>query len=116
MAIVGQDLLQDGLEAAYEQTIGQYTDPANIALTLALKKYLPRMAAMLGLLESINFWWLLLAPSPIANDFTQARPENDEIQRRLQLKLMAHMSINWKTQYRADWEKTYLIVRPGGLL
>ena len=109
------DLIENFFENAYDDTVGKYVNPVDVAIEIALKKFLPTMAAMLEYAGNINFWWSLLAPSPLANDFTQAKFVNEEIQKILKNKLNPYLSPGWDDEYRRAWESAFGKVRPGGL-
>ena len=101
------------IEAYANDLLEDYTNPTNIALDIALKKYLPSLAAFLGLLSSgyAQAFFILLAPSPIANDFTQARLENEEINKLLRSKLDNFLLPNWPQKYDKVFYDSYLRIK-----
>jgi hypothetical protein len=84
-----QEMLNKAMEKLYDEALGKYLDPSSLAFNLALKKYLPRLAATLEFAGSavVSGFFVLLAPSPIANEFTEARPDNKEISALLMSKM-----------------------------
>lgn len=97
------------MESIFDDNVGKWLDPAAIALGIALKKYLPRLAAAVGMLASsiaIDFY-VVLAPSPIANEFTEARLANEEIHKILHTKLDAVLLAPWQTGYDEMISRTY---------
>ncbi|WP_298623228.1 hypothetical protein [uncultured Zoogloea sp.] len=76
-----QDRMEDALEKLWDESVGKYLDPADIALDAALERFAPTLAAMVGWLSApaTVFFYALLAPSPVANDFTEAKLANNEI-------------------------------------
>jgi hypothetical protein len=104
-----QQRLEAAGERLFDEAIGKYLDPAGIALDMALERYLPRLAALIGILNSgwVLGFYMLLAPSPIANDFTAAKPVNDEINKLLFDKLDAFMPLNWRDNYSSMMERAF---------
>ena len=84
-----QEMLRKTLEKFYDDAVGKYLDPASLAFELALAKYLPRLAAVLEFAGSANViaFVVLLAPTPIANDFTEAGVNNKTINELLKSKM-----------------------------
>lgn len=76
-----QVMLQQVTEKLYDEALGKYLDPASLAFGLALAKYLPKLAAALEFAGSVAVtgFIVLIAPSPVANDFTEAGSDNKEI-------------------------------------
>lgn len=76
-----QERIEDKLQDLWDDAVGQYLDPAALAWAMALAKYAKTLAAMLEWMSApaAAAFYVLLAPSPIANDFTAAKPENTEI-------------------------------------
>jgi hypothetical protein len=76
-----QIMLQHLTEKLYDEALGKYLDPASLAAGLALAKYLPKLAAAVEFAggAAVTTFIVLLAPSPVANDFTEAGPENKKI-------------------------------------
>jgi hypothetical protein len=104
-----QDMMEVLMESFFDDTVGKWLDPAAIAFSMALKKYLPRLAAAVGMLTSpiaIGFY-VVLAPSPIANEFTEARLANEEIHRILRTKLDAALPAPWQTGYDEMMSRAY---------
>ena len=76
-----QARLLQAMDALWEEALGKYLDPASLAWELLLAKYAKTLSGILewgGGPAAIAFY-ALLAPSPIANDFTAAKPENETI-------------------------------------
>jgi len=80
-----QTRLESALEGLWDEGVGKYLDPSTIAWEMLLARHAKTLSAMLELLRAPGaiFFYALLAPSPIANDFTAAKPENEEIARLL---------------------------------
>jgi hypothetical protein len=76
-----QVMLQQLTEKLYDEALGKYLDPASLAFGLALAKYLPKLAAALEFAggAAVSGFIVLLAPSPVANEFTEAGPDNTAI-------------------------------------
>ena len=76
-----QQRLEDVLQKLWDESVGQYLDPAALAWAMALAKYAKSLSAMLEWMSAPGavFFYALLAPSPTASEFTAARPENKEI-------------------------------------
>ena len=97
------DLFEKKLEDLLDDTVGQWLDPADLALGMALSRYLPKVATVLefasGAIASAIF--VLLAPSPVANEFQAAKPVNDEIANLLRAKLEGRLGPTWQWSYDA---------------
>jgi hypothetical protein len=96
-----QARIEQFMEDLFDENLGVYLDPAALALVLALKRYAPTLAAILDLGSTAAgaALYILLAPSPIANDFTQAKPINEEINQLLSAKLDELFPYNWRSSY-----------------
>jgi len=96
-----QEMLEEAMKKLWDEAVGKYLDPAGLALSLGLLKYFPKLAATLELAGSapVAFFVTLLAPSPIANDFTAALADNKEINELLMQKLPALTSLTIKDRY-----------------
>lgn len=105
-----QKLLEAATEKLYEEALGKFLDPASIALGLALAKYLPRLAAaieFMGAAPATAFLGLL-APIPIANDFTAAGSDNKMIQKLLLSKLPPVGAGTIQQRYPGLFHKAFL--------
>lgn len=104
-----QDRLQQSMDKLWNESIGQYLDPAGLALALALKRYLPSIAAAIELASApqVVVFFGLLAPSPIANSFTEARPINAEINALLATKLPSTTWLTIKDRYPELFRKGF---------
>jgi len=111
-----QQRLQDAAERLFDEAIGKYLDPAGLALEMALERYLPSLAALLGIVNGawVAGFYMLLAPSPIANDFTAAKPVNDEINQLLFDKIDRLMPLNWRADYASMMQRAYEEAKGGG--
>jgi hypothetical protein len=107
------DLIERFFKLLYDDTVGEYVKPVDVAVAIALKRLLPQMAIMLEFAGKITFWWTLLAPSPIANDFTEAKFVNEEIQNILRNKLNPYLNPGWEEEYKRTWIKAFEQARPG---
>ncbi|MFB6451232.1 hypothetical protein [Bradyrhizobium tunisiense] len=87
--LTDEEKFEAGMEAIWDEQVGQYLNPATLAFGLAVKKYFPTLAAALEWAGSgyVNAFVLLVAPSPVANDFQEARSDNKEINDLLRAKL-----------------------------
>lgn len=96
-----QDRLQQAMDLLWDESIGKYLDPAGLAFDLALKRYLPSIAAAMSWASTpqVVFLYGLLAPSPIANSFTEARPFNSEINALLATKFPPSTAQTIKERY-----------------
>lgn len=80
-----QQRLEAVLEKLWDESLGQYLDPITLAWDMALARYAMTLSAALEWMggPAALFFYALLAPSPVANDFTAAKPDNEEINRLL---------------------------------
>lgn len=80
-----QARLDRAMNKLWDEALGKYLDPAALAWALLLAKYAKTLSGMLEWTggRAAIFIYALLAPSPIANDFTAAKPENETISRLL---------------------------------
>lgn len=105
-----QDMLRKAMEKLYDEALGKYLDPASLAFDQALRKYLPRLAAAMEFAGSaaVSGFVVLLAPSPIANDFTAAGPENKAINALLAKKLPATTQKTIRDRYPQLFDKAFI--------
>lgn len=96
-----QDRMRQIGETLFDEAIGKYLDPAALAFSLALARYLPTLSGIFGFLTSpwANAFYILLVPSPIANEFQEAKPINDDIAQLLRAKFEQLMPFNWRDNY-----------------
>lgn len=108
-----QSRMQQVNSTLFDETIGKYVDPAAVGLGRAMEKYFPRLAAILGLASSpvVIAFFIILAPSPTANDFTAARPINDDINALLIKRLDTFLPLNWRDNYSRMVQQAYLEVK-----
>lgn len=108
-----QEMLQMAIEKLYDEALGKYLDPASIAFGLALAKYLPRLAATLEFAGSASFsgFLMLLAPSPIANEFTEAGPDNKKINALLTSKMPPTTLLTIEQRYPELFRRGYAEVQ-----
>ena len=110
-----QDRMQKICEKLFDEAIGQYLQPDALLFTLALARYFPTLSATLG--YASNIWltgfYVLLAPSPIANDFTAAKPLNDEITALMRAKLDTFMPPDWRFRYASMVERAFNEAKDG---
>lgn len=113
-----QERLELAMEKLWDEGVGQYLDPAGLALALALKRFLPSIAAAVEWASApqVVMLYALLAPSPIANAFTEARPVNAEINALLASKLPHATRQTIRTRYPELFRKAFEQARPGAKL
>ena len=107
------DRLVSGMESAWDDSVGKNLDPADIVLDQAMQKYFPRLAAALELASGpqVTFFMNLLAPSPIANDFTAAKQVNAEINWLVMSKLPSTAGFTIRQNYPELFQKGFGAVR-----
>ncbi|QBE65777.1 hypothetical protein [Pseudoduganella lutea] len=112
-----QERMRDLGESMFDETIGKYLDPATLAFALAMKKFFPTLSSLFGILSNpwVVGFYMVLAPSPIANDFTAAKPVNDDINKLLLEKFNSFMPLNWRDDYSDMMQRAYLQIKDGGL-
>jgi hypothetical protein len=108
-----QQRLEDGMSRLFDETVGEYLDPAALALSLALSRYFPTLAAVIGLASKpvVQAFYVLLAPSPIANDFTEATPANEEINLLIGKRLDLLLGPGWRGGYTRMFQQSYQDVK-----
>jgi hypothetical protein len=108
-----QEMLRKAIEKLYDEALGKYLDPAALAFAMALAKYLPRLAAVVEFAggAAMSGFVVLIAPSPIANDFTQAGPDNKRINDLLKSKLPPTTVLTIQQKYPELVNKAYIEVR-----
>lgn len=108
-----QDRMEDAMSLLFDESIGKYLDPSQIAIEAALTKYFPRLSAMLGLFSSpiVVAFYGLLAPSPTSNEFTAATPINQEINEILSKKLDTFLPADWRSSYSSMIDSSYQKVK-----
>lgn len=104
-----QVMLQQLTEKLYDDLLGKYLDPASLAFGYALAKYLPKLAAALEFAggAAVTTFIALLAPSPVANEFTEAGPDNKEINTLLMSKMPPTTLSTVKQRYPELFNKAY---------
>ncbi|WP_148667301.1 hypothetical protein [Bradyrhizobium symbiodeficiens] len=107
--LTDEEKFEAGMEALWDELVGQYLNPATFAFGLALKKYFPTLAAALEWAGSgyVTAFVLLVAPSPVANDFQEARSDNKEINDLLKAKLPTSITQNVLSRYPELFRKGY---------
>lgn len=110
-----QERLKQAMDKLWEESIGQYLDPAGLGLAPAIKRYLPSAAAALEWASAPQtvMFYTLLAPSPIANSFTEARPINTEINALLASKLPSATRQTIKDRYPELFRKAFEMPKTG---
>jgi hypothetical protein len=113
-----QALLEAALEKLWEEGVGQYLDPVSLAFAMALARYAKSLSAVVEWLggAAAVFFYALLAPSPIANDFTAAKSDNEEIARLLFSKLPQPTQGTIQIHYPAYVRRAYEECKAGGTL
>ena len=108
-----QVMLQQLTEKLYDEALGKYLDPASLAFGLALAKYLPKLAAALEFAGSaaVTGFIVLLAPSPVANDFTEAGLDNKEINALAMSKMPPTTLLTVKQRYPELFNKAFTEVQ-----
>lgn len=108
-----QVMLQQVAEKLYDEALGKYLDPASLAFGLALAKYLPKLAAALEFAGSaaVTGFIVLLAPSPVANDFTEAGSDNKEINALLMSKMPPSTLLTIQQRYPDLFNKAFTEVQ-----
>ncbi len=108
-----QEMLRRVIEKLYDEALGKYLDPASLAFGLALAKYLPRLAAAVEFAggAAVSGFVVLIAPSPIANDFTQAGPDNTRINDLLKSKLPPTTLLTIQQRYPELFNKAFVEVQ-----
>lgn len=112
-----QDNLEILMGKLWGETVGKYLDTEGLLLDAVLQKYMPTLAAMLswGSKPSVVAMLTLLAPTPVANDFTEARLLNEEINSLLAAKLPNRTSATIKERYPELFRKSMNKLKPGSL-
>lgn len=110
-----QQRMRSLAESLFDETIGQYVDPAGLAFTMAMARYFPTLSAMFGILTGpwVAGFYIVLAPSPIANDFTAASPVNADINKLLAAKYRTFMPLNWRDDYSGMMQRAIERTKPG---
>jgi hypothetical protein len=108
-----QEMLGKTMEKLYDEALGKYLDPASLAFGLALAKYLPRLAAVVEFAggAAVSGFVVLLAPSPIANDFTAAGADNKEINALLMSKMPMTTRMTIRERYPELFNKAFTEVK-----
>lgn len=108
-----QVMLQQLTEKFYDEALGKYLDPASFAFGLALAKYLPKLAAALEFAggTAVTAFIVLLAPSPVANDFTEAGPDNKEINALVMSKMPPITLLTVKERYPELFNRAFTEVQ-----
>lgn len=108
-----QEMLRMTIEKLYDEGLGKYFDTASLAFGMALAKYLPRLAATLEFAggAAVTGFVVLIAPSPIANDFTAAGPDNKRINALLMSKMPPPTLTTIQERYPQLFNKAYTAVR-----
>jgi hypothetical protein len=93
--------LEDGMAEQFDELIRKYLSPESLALGLAVKKYFPKLSAILefSLPPFATGLYAFLAPSPLVTDFSQAKSANEEIGYALLKKLQTFLPTDWRSNY-----------------
>lgn len=107
--ITDQQMLEQLMVKMWDEVIGQYLDAPTLAFGLALARYFPKLAATLEMAGGpyVTFFVTLLAPSPIANDFTAAGMDNAEINKLVMSKLPRLSELTIKQRYPELFRQAY---------
>ncbi|MDX0849158.1 hypothetical protein GOD74_12115 [Sinorhizobium medicae] len=91
----------DRFESTIGDKIDSFTNPAQIALDLAIEKYFPRLATIIAAAEGPVAVALMtfLAPSPIVTPIQELQSTNDELSRLLWLKIGPWLVPDWRQQF-----------------
>lgn len=90
----------DKIQGWFEDQIDPLSHAQDAALEALLKKYLPRLATVLGLLEApLGGFAAFFDSSEIATDFDELRFLNDQIQERIAAKISPHLDKAWRVEY-----------------
>ena len=104
-----QEYLEQLLDQVFSSTIGEYLVVEDLIFSMALAKYFPRLAALVASLTGTTaiFFYALLAPSPIHNDFAIAKDLNDQIHQALFKKIDSFLKIDWRDKYTNTVQQVY---------
>jgi hypothetical protein len=108
-----QQMLEKAMGKLWHESIGQYLDPAGLALSLGLIRYFPKLAATLEFAGGpyVTIFIGILAPTPIANDFTSASFDNKQINEILAQKLPVMSIITIRERYPELFRQGFEIVK-----
>lgn len=108
-----QKMLEEAMTKLWDESVGKYLDPATLAFGLALAKYFPRLAAAVELAggPQVTAFVILLAPSPISNDFTAARSDNMAINKLVMERLPLPGAMTIRQRYPELFERSYTKVK-----
>jgi len=104
-----QQMLDEAMSKLWDEAVGNYLDAPTLALGLAVARYFPKLAAALEMAGGpyVTFFITLLAPSPIANDFTVAGADNAEINRLVVSKLPPPVAMTIQQRYPELFRQAY---------
>lgn len=107
--ITDQEMLEQAMSKMWDETVGKYLDAPTLAFGLALARYFPKLAATLEMAGGayVTFFITLLAPSPIANDFTAAGTDNAEINKLVMSKLPPLGAMTIQQRYPELFSRAY---------
>lgn len=107
--ITDQQMLEQAMSKMWDEAVGKYLDAPTLAFGLALAKYFPKLAATLEMAGGpyVTFFITLLAPSPIANDFTAAGADNAEINKLVMSKLPPLGAMTIQQRYPELFRQAY---------
>jgi hypothetical protein len=93
----------DRFETKVKEKIDSYTSPSDVAIDLAIKRYLPRLAAMLALAEGPVVQGLLvwLSPTPTSTPIQELMFLNDELAMIWSARMASVLKSSWRTEYSA---------------
>lgn len=88
-------------ENAVSDRIDSFTNPASVALDLAIKKYFPRLASIFAFAEGavVTSAMVFLSPSPIVTPIQELQSTNDDLSRLLRIKLSPWLRHDWRQRY-----------------
>lgn len=107
--LTDEEKFEAGMQAVWDEEVGQYLNPATVGFGLALKKFFPTLAAALEWAGNgyVAVFVILVAPSPIANDFQEALSDNKEINDLLAGKLPPLMTQSLRLRYPELFRKGF---------
>lgn len=106
--LTDEEKFEAGMQAIWDEEVGQYLNPTTVAVGLALKRYFPTLAAAMEWSGGyVTGFVLLVAPSPIANAFQEARSDNNEINELLKAKLPPTLTQTIQSRYPELFRKGF---------
>lgn len=113
-SISDEQRIEDVMSTYWDEYVGKYLKPDQIALSLALAAHFPKLAKIVFWLspsQEFVLFYNLIAPSPIANDFTDASILNKGIQEELRKKLPPIPVQTIQERFQELFKKSYEITK-----